>query len=167
MNSARRLTIKQLNDMNENRLNINSKKWGEPGWIFSFACAFGYPKQPTNEEKNDAERFFTSFKTMLSCYTCRNNYKKHLNDLPLTDEVLSSRINLTKWLVNIKNVVNKSQGLSTYGYDETITYYYNLLNKPKTLCIKTLIEEYLDDSVLKMTILISILLFLFYLLKRN
>ncbi len=159
---SQRLTLKRLSEMKNNRLNIDSKKWGEEGWIFAFACAFAYPQQPTEEEINDGSNFYSSLKSMLPCFNCRNNYSDHLKEYELTSEVLSSRVNLTKWLVNIKNAVNTSLGLPTYSHDETVNYYYNIINQPKKFCLKSL-----DDNVLKITVLLSVLLFLIYYLSRR
>lgn len=163
----KRVTIKGLFNTKKNRLNIDSKKWGERAWEFSFASVLSYPEHPTDEEINDAKNYFTSFRSMLPCFNCRNNYVNHLDDYPLTDEVLSNRTNLTKWLVDIKNLVNESLGLPTYSYDETVSYYYNQLNKPKGFCWKNLIDSYGDDNIVKITILISILLFLVYYLAKH
>ena len=94
--------------------------WGRHGWIFMHAITLTYPDVPKNKEKNDMKTFFLSMGKVLPCMKCRNNFKDHLIKYPLDDEVLMSRDNLVKWLINIHNEVNIINNKPTMKYNDVI-----------------------------------------------
>jgi hypothetical protein len=154
MSASLSMTIKKFDNMKKNRLNMNPKIWGKHGWPFLYSIVFGYPKNPTDEEKQRVKLIFINLIIALACLKCRFNYKKHLQETPLTDEIMNSRTELMKWLIDINNAVNKSLGQQTYNYDETINYYYNLLKGTDNIfCSNTII------------IILIIILLIFILLK--
>ena len=62
---------------------------------------------------------------MIPCEKCRNNYKKHLKQHPLTGKVLSSRDNLFMWIIDVHNSVHKDKQKT---YDDTFKYYMDQYN---------------------------------------
>ena len=94
--------------------------WGPHAWFFLETCAMGYPDNPTNEEQKYMKNFLISLKFVIPCEKCRNNYKKHLDEYPLNDNVLSDRNNLFKWLVDVHNLADRK---TKKTYDETFNYY--------------------------------------------
>lgn len=90
--------------------NINPAIWGSSGWVFLHSIAESYPDYPTDYDKQTFKSFFESLKAILPCRKCQINYKNHLNNIPLTNEVLSSNKNLNIWLSNVHNEVNKMLG---------------------------------------------------------
>lgn len=112
------------------RNNLDPKIWGQYWWPTLYSVGFCYPlENPSDEEKQDAYNFFSSIKSMLPCSNCRNHYKDHLSILPLNDDVLSSRVNLLLWLVDIENEVNKCLKKKTYDRTKRIKYYHKLLTE--------------------------------------
>jgi hypothetical protein len=102
------------------RQNFEPTIWGPHAWFFLETVTMAYPTNPTFKEKKAAEKFFKSLSIMIPCEKCRNNYKKHLKKYPLSDDVLSSRDNLFKWIVDIHNSVDPKK---QRNYDETFKYY--------------------------------------------
>lgn len=149
------MTLATLNDYD--RINIDPTFWGEEGWDFLFASVIGYPKHPNEEEMMDAERLILCLKSMLACMKCRKNYNDHLEKILKNNNIYSSREELLKFLIDIKNEVNKSTGKSTYNYDDTINYYYKKIFKkytPKT-------------TTYTLILLIAVLLFIVYIVIKH
>jgi hypothetical protein len=76
---------------------------------------------PTPENKERIKNFFTNL--CLPCDNCTNNFSSHLTKHPLTDEVLSSKENLVKWLIDVHNEVNRMLGKKTMTYEEALQFY--------------------------------------------
>lgn len=85
-----------------------TKIWGEPGWIFNHSITFGYPINPTNEQKEAYRNYFQSLGGVLPCRYCRESYLKFIStgETALTDQVLENRETLTRWLFRVHNAVN-------------------------------------------------------------
>lgn len=108
-----------MNEIN----NIVPDMWGPSGWKFMHYITFAYPDSPTDEDKENMKNFFISVSKVLPCKKCRNNFKKHTEKYPLTEEILESRYNLTRWLIDIHNEVNIMNGKKTVTYEEALEIY--------------------------------------------
>lgn len=84
--------------------------WGKYMWMSIHLIALGYPTNPTQEEKNAYHSYFNELYKVIPCVVCSNNYLRHISEIPLNDEVLSSRNNLFNWTVDLHNTVNKMLG---------------------------------------------------------
>lgn len=86
-----------------------TKIWGGPGWVFTHAITFGYPINPTEEQKKQYRDFFVSLGNVLPCRFCRESYQKFITtgETMLSDEVLENRETLTKWFYRIHEAVNE------------------------------------------------------------
>ena len=102
---------------------VNSNIWGQHAWKFMHYVTLGYPENPTVEQKNNYKNFFISLKNILPCSICAKHYEENLNNLPLTDDILSSKDKLIKWCIDLHNIVNKMLNKTILSYD----YAYNLL----------------------------------------
>lgn len=103
--------------------NINPKQWGPQSWAFMHYVTLAYPDHPTNEEKENIKIFFNLVGKILPCDSCRQNFFKHMDLHPLTDEVVENQLNLVNWLINIHNEVNKMHGKEILTYDDVINIY--------------------------------------------
>ena len=160
-------TIHNFEKTKKNRINFDPDIWGHYAWPFLFSTAFGYPKNPTKDEINEARDCYTSImKFLIACSKCRGHAATNLNKYPLTDNVLSTRTNLIIWLTNIKNEINKMQGKKTYSVDETVNYYYNILkdNKSKNKELPTKSSNY--NIIISMLIIGLIITFLFLYMRK-
>jgi hypothetical protein len=85
-----------------------TKIWGGPGWIFNHSVTFGYPIEPSNEQKKEYKEYFISLGNVLPCRYCRESYKKFITtgETALTNEVLTNRESLTKWFYRVHEAVN-------------------------------------------------------------
>ena len=122
------------------RQSFEPKIWGPHAWFFLETIAMGYPDNPSENDIKYAKDFFKGFKLMIPCEKCRFNYEKHLQKMPLTNEILSSKNNFFKWIVDLHN---KSFTTTKRTYNETLQYYLDiytgkkkpLLNKLQTKII--------------------------------
>jgi hypothetical protein len=89
----------------------------------SHYITFAYPDAPTQEDKFAIKTYFDNLKYILPCENCRGHYSQHLVSTPLTNDILSSRYKLIKWLVDLHNAVNKRTGAKEYTLDEIFTMY--------------------------------------------
>ena len=108
---------------------MNPKIWGPPGWIFLHSIAYGYPNDPTPDEKKAAINFFNSLGHMLPCKTCSESYKKDLVLFKKTNELkkaVENKTNLIKFINLIHNNVSKSLNKKQYSDVEYDNYYKNM-----------------------------------------
>jgi hypothetical protein len=99
--------------------------WGPFFWHTIHIVALGYPKQPTYSDKKSAKEFYESFVFLIPCSVCREHYKEHLRNHPITP-FLDSRMDLMKWTVQVHNQVNKMLGKPEWSIEEVISYYERL-----------------------------------------
>jgi hypothetical protein len=99
--------------------------WGPPAWKFLDAICLNYPQNPSNTDKEAMKDFINALEKVLPCTKCKVNFKDHLNRRPLTDQVLSSRNELIKWLIDIRNMVNIMNGKKIVPYESAL---HNMLS---------------------------------------
>ncbi|CAH6421154.1 Erv1/Alr family sulfhydryl oxidase [uncultured virus] len=113
-------------DENNSNNGMMTKIWGPGLWVGLHCISFGYPLQPTEDEKKKYKEFFTLIGDVLPCSYCRDSYRKFLTDgnTKLTDEIMQNRNSLTKWLYFLHEEVNKKLGIN-YGisYDDVVIRY--------------------------------------------
>ena len=109
---------------------MDLKSWGNNGWKFLHACTFGYSEAPSEEERQGCVRFFNNLKYMLPCPKCRNHYENKLTTHPI-EEACYSREALTKWLVEMHNLVNISTNKTQMSYEDACNIYR--LGPPKSV----------------------------------
>ncbi len=111
--------------MSNDDFNINNglmtKIWGPRAWFFANSVAFGYPINPSAEQKEQYKNYFIYLGFVLPCGFCRESYQVFIKDgeTKITDEIFENRETLTKWIFKLHNRVNKKLGVD-YGtsYEE-------------------------------------------------
>ena len=96
--------------------------WGPFFWHTIHIVALGYSKNPTYTDKKCAKEFYESLAFLLPCPVCREHYKKHLTDKPIST-FLDSRTHLLKWTIEVHNSVNKQLGKPEWTLEEVLAYY--------------------------------------------
>lgn len=103
-----------------------TKIWGPGCWISNHSITFGFPLEPTQEDKEKYKNYFELLGDVLPCIYCRKSYKQFINepDTKLTMNVVKDRQSLTKWFYDIHNKVNKKLGID-YGvsYENIVKRY--------------------------------------------
>ena len=138
--------------------NISPALWGNHGWSFLHYVTLSYPDNPDQETIETFRDFFINrIWKVLPCEKCRYNYKRHLTDLPLTDDILKCRDKFIYWLVDMHNIVNEEIGKRKISYDEFNEIYTN--NKKEEVKTK-------NNSFIFVILLILILIILFILYRK-
>ena len=91
--------------------------WGTYAWGFLESVALTYPSNPTQQTKMEYKEFFLSLQNILPCPKCREHYKENLRKYNLND-ALEDRDSLVKWVIDVHNSVNASNGKRVLSYDE-------------------------------------------------
>jgi hypothetical protein len=112
-----------------------TKIWGPSAWNMLQCCAFGYPINPTDEDKKNFRTFYDVIKYVLPCRFCRESYTQFIidDDTVLNDAALESRNTLVRWVYNIHEKVNKKLGV-TYGL--TFEDYVKRYESFRAKCVK-------------------------------
>ena len=131
---------------------IKPKIWGPHGWKFMHYVSLGYPDKPSESDKMNYKQFYYSLQNILPCEKCAQNYKHNLLKYPI-DNHLVNKDTLVKWVIDIHNQVNKELGKKEYDYNEASQLYVTE-DKP------------ILDYCFKLVVLIILLYFLYYLLKK-
>ena len=103
------------------KLNFNPNIWGPKGWFFIDTIILSYPNNPTELEKKQYRNFFYSFPVILPCKKCRIHFNEYIEQNPLNDEILSSKDNIIKWILQSHNNIRKTQ----ISIEDYYTYYNN------------------------------------------
>jgi len=99
---------------------VEPRIWGSSAWKFMHCVTLAYPINPTETDKNDIRQFFDIMPKVLPCNVCKNNCKGHFAANPLTDQILYSRENLVRWLIDIHNSVNEMHGKPKLSYADAV-----------------------------------------------
>ena len=103
-----------------------TKIWGSPAWTFNHSVTFGYPLEPTEEQKIKYKNYFVSLGDVLPCRYCRESYQKFITtgNTALTDDALKNRESLTKWFYRVHETVNAKLEID-YGitYEDVVDRY--------------------------------------------
>jgi hypothetical protein len=84
--------------------------WGPPLWHVLHCISFNYPNKPSVKDKKHYRNLITNLKHVLPCKYCRNNLKKNLKSLPLTNNDLKNRTCFSKWMFKLHELVNTMLG---------------------------------------------------------
>ena len=114
----------------------NPEIWGPGAWLFLHTITLNYPSNPTQQDKDNYKKFFTSLKNVIPCKNCAKHYSENLNTYPI-NKSLNSNQDLVKWLIDIHNEVNVKNKKRKYSYNEVIDN-YNKLYSPKSNCFMIL-----------------------------
>ena len=92
--------------------------WGPHGWKFIHYVTLGYPQKPSSETKKQYTNFFLSLRDVIPCSICGNNFRIHMKQYPLTDEILSDKQLFVEWGITMHNLVNLSNNKKIYDNEE-------------------------------------------------
>lgn len=84
--------------------------WGPSLWHYLHTMSFNYPVNPTSADKKHYRGFINSLRYVLPCKYCRDNLKKNMIIMPLTNDVLKDRNSFSRYIYNLHEMVNKLLG---------------------------------------------------------
>lgn len=99
-------------------------KWGPSFWNVLHSVTFLYPQQnPLPQHKTLVRNFFTLIPFILPCSLCGQHLLHHMQQHPLTDDILESRDSLSRWLHEVHNIVNAQLKKDPVAYEDVYRYY--------------------------------------------
>jgi hypothetical protein len=115
-------------NIDDNKNNgLITKIWGPAVWEALHCIAFGYPIEPTDEQKKEYKNFFLNIMNVLPCKFCRDSYKDFITkeeNTILKDCDMNNRESLTRWLYNMHNRVNLKLGINyKISYEDIVNKY--------------------------------------------
>lgn len=81
--------------------------WGPPMWHYLHTMSFNYPVNPSNKDKKYYKEFILNLKNVLPCGKCRENLKRNLKTLPITNRVMKNRHTFSKYVFDLHELINK------------------------------------------------------------
>ena len=148
---------------------MDPKIWGPNFWFSLHTVTLAYPDVPSYEEIRHYNDFFVSLQNVLPCKICREHYKSHLHQYPISAH-LSCKEDLVKWCFNLHNMVNRSLGKEDYPYEE-------FREKYRKVYAPTIIEKIINPENLKkyrnykiitsVILLIFVLVFIYYFYRKR
>lgn len=141
--------------------NINPALWGESYWKMSHYLTMSYPENPSNDDKQYIKQYFELLQYILPCENCRNHYKSNLITYQLTDDILSSRYKLIKWLVDLHNEVNRRTGKEEMTVEKAIECYSGMEH------YTNIINTNNPSSMIIVLVVIIIIIALIYYIKHQ
>jgi hypothetical protein len=109
---------------------MNPEYWGPSFWKILHTISMNYPDNPTQEDKNNINNFYTSLDKILPCYECQNNYKEHIKKYPI-EKSLGCKNDLVKWVIDIHNIVNTELNKPVLNYNDALSRCYKDCDKEK------------------------------------
>ena len=93
--------------------------WGPSLWHFLHTISFNYPVIPTSSQQKYYKNFIISLENILPCKYCRENLKKNLKTLPITNKVLENRDTFSRYMFDLHELINKMlDKKSNLSYEE-------------------------------------------------
>lgn len=113
---------------------LNPNFWGPDLWRSIHSVAYGFPDNPSDEEKAEAKKFIYSLPDILPCKECQTHFKDNLKKLP---PEVDSKIDFFNWTIDIHNIVNQQLGKPIRTREEIHKHYKDLYS---TTCDKFVVE---------------------------
>jgi hypothetical protein len=101
-------------------MNMSPELWGNHCWKCIHYVTLNYPDNPSEADKYNYLQYFSSLSDVLPCNTCKLNLKRHLQQLPINMDVLSSKESLVKWGIDMHNLVNSEIDKPIISYDQAL-----------------------------------------------
>lgn len=106
---------------------IDPKFWGRSFWtmIESVICSY----DATDKEScKKVESFLQNLRFLLPCLQCQSHYVSYLEEYPIKDEIISSKLDMWKWIHRLQTKIKERNGESFLSFEEYIVEVENKLD---------------------------------------
>ena len=105
---------------------LSISKWGPAAWQFLHTVSYTYQKEPTLDDKHDMYMFLTYFAKVLPCKKCKDDFTNYVSTTLTKNSIhLDSRKNLSMYINDAHNYVNKKTGKREWSYEESREKFLN------------------------------------------
>ena len=98
--------------------------WGPSSWKFLHFVTFGFPTNPTENQRAQYSLFLDHLQYVLPCPTCRAHYQEFVANTPPD---CTSKQSLVVWLWSLHNTVNTKNYKPTITYPDFIDHYSHII----------------------------------------
>lgn len=84
--------------------------WGPSMWHYLHTMSFGYPVNPTKQQKTHYRNFILNLQNVLPCKYCRMNLTNNFKVHPLKMCHMESRDKFSRYIYKLHEIVNKMLG---------------------------------------------------------
>lgn len=99
---------------------LSISKWGPAAWQFLHTVSYTYKQEPSLDDKHNMYMFLTYFSKVLPCVKCKNDFTNYVNTtLSKNSSHLESQKNLSMYINDAHNYVNKKTGKREWTYEES------------------------------------------------
>jgi hypothetical protein len=124
--------------------------WGPPLWHYLHVMSFNYPVKPTANDKKHYRDFICNLRNVLPCRYCRQNLKKNLKMLPLTNADLKNRDRFSRWVYKLHELVNtmlgKTSGLKFCDVRERYEHFRSRCTQDSKVVSGKVLKEHLRKT---------------------
>ena len=124
--------------------------WGPPLWHYLHVMSFNYPVKPTKDDKQHYRDFVHNLKNVLPCKYCRDNLKKNLKMLPLTNKDLKNRDKFSRWMFKFHELINtmlrKKSGLKYCDIRERYEHFRSRCTQDSNVVSSNILKEHLKKT---------------------
>jgi len=124
--------------------------WGPPLWHYLHVMSFNYPVKPTADDKKHYRDFICNLRNVLPCRYCRQNLKKNLKMLPLTNADLKNRDRFSRWVYKLHELVNtmlgKTSGLKFCDVRERYEHFRSRCTQDSKVVSGKVLKEHLRKT---------------------
>ena len=124
--------------------------WGPPLWHYLHVMSFNYPVKPTAADKKHYRDFICNLRNVLPCRYCRQNLKKNLKMLPLTNADLKNRDRFSRWVYKLHELVNtmlgKTSGLKFCDVRERYEHFRSRCTQDSNVVSGKVLKEHLRKT---------------------
>lgn len=94
--------------------------WGPITWAYLHLLTFLYPSKPTEKDKAQIKKNFQDVAESLPCENCKSHFSEELKNI---DKHNNSMNQLSQWLVEVHNSVNKRLNKPLKNYKDVAKLY--------------------------------------------
>jgi len=135
---------------------LNPEIWGNSIWETIHFVAFGYPENPSKEDKEVYTNFYDNLMKVLPCDTCSTSATQKFMQENL-EYIFSSRDRLIKWTHSFHNHVNGKLNKDHLSFDDFKDIYKKKFTEEKAVNNE---PSFLFHNI----IIIMLILFILYIL---
>jgi hypothetical protein len=101
-------------------MSLPASAWGSHFWKFLHITTLAYPLYPNETEKKAFSDIIDAMCVLLPCEQCRKHLNVNMIAHPLTDQILSIKINLIMWVYELHSCVNHYSGKPNVPFERAI-----------------------------------------------
>ena len=129
---------------------MSADVWGSYFWYFMHSVSFNVVQNNlplTRDKKKVLIDFFLYIKDLLPCLICKTHYSEMLSTYP-PSTYFTTGIGVSKWVVDIHNIVNKRLHKKKIKYNSAINMYKDVNHIKLLIFLQIITSKPLDKKVL-------------------